>query len=76
MTANIASALVKLLTPEQVAAIIDATLCANDDERLTNIEALAATMLFDVLCAASPLALWIAQHGTREGYLEWKAMGF
>lgn len=55
-----AGVLVKLLSPSQVADLLNATLCAEDNELLTDSESELAQWLHDGLCQNCPAAIDIA----------------
>ena len=62
-TQLVAHVLAKVLTTLETAAVLNALLCAQDDERLDDIEAAVGQEIFDELCDYSPQAMEIAQHG-------------
>lgn len=65
-TTNISTlslALNKLLTTRQLAELLDAILCCEEEERLTDREVAAAQWLFDDLTELCPEAVEIAAQG-------------
>jgi hypothetical protein len=57
---NLGTALVGHMPPNDVANLMNATLCADDDERLSDYQAGLIKILFDRICELSPEAMDIA----------------
>jgi hypothetical protein len=57
---NLGTALVGHMSPNDVAILMNATLCADDDERLSDYQAGLIKILFDRLCELSPEGMDIA----------------
>jgi hypothetical protein len=57
---DLGAALVACLNVETIADLMNGTLCADDDERLSDYQAELVRILFDRICELSPEAMDIA----------------
>jgi len=60
---EVATLLARLLSPKQIAPIVDALLSCEDDPSFTDREAEIGSALFDVLTDLCPAAVEIASRG-------------